>query len=281
MDGKAGGRIKCTLANWTGIAYKIPRTMLDKAKDISYLNQTGVYLLFGTSDDKGEPLVYIGQARKRKNGRGILCRLEEHHRIFKDFYWTDAVAITTSNNSYGPTEISHLESRFREIADEAKRYIVSNSNKPNPGNTTEEKKSELEEFIVYARLVMGALGYKVFEPLITHENEKSKDEVSDNEPFLYFKTAKAEATGKRTSEGFVVLAGSSISSEYTKSCPENVVRLREKHAEKIDDKGILKADILFSSPSSAAGFVGGGSFNGNIMWKDATGRALKEIDAAE
>ena len=28
MDSEPNGRIKCTLANWTGIAYKIPRTML-------------------------------------------------------------------------------------------------------------------------------------------------------------------------------------------------------------------------------------------------------------
>ena len=33
MDGEAGGRIKCTLANWTGIAYKIPRTELDRCKE--------------------------------------------------------------------------------------------------------------------------------------------------------------------------------------------------------------------------------------------------------
>jgi hypothetical protein len=26
MDGTPNGRIKCTLANWTGVAYKIPRT---------------------------------------------------------------------------------------------------------------------------------------------------------------------------------------------------------------------------------------------------------------
>lgn len=29
MDGEASGRIKCTLANWTGVAYKIPHTALD------------------------------------------------------------------------------------------------------------------------------------------------------------------------------------------------------------------------------------------------------------
>ena len=50
MDGEAGGRIKCTLANWTGIAYKIPRTELDRCKEREDLKQSGVYFLFGTSD---------------------------------------------------------------------------------------------------------------------------------------------------------------------------------------------------------------------------------------
>ena len=66
MDGHAQGRIKCTLANWTGIAYKIPRTMLDKARDITYLEQTGIYFLFGTMEDSGDPVVYVGQAGVRK-----------------------------------------------------------------------------------------------------------------------------------------------------------------------------------------------------------------------
>ena len=33
MDGDVNGRIKCTLANWTGLAFKIPRTSLDLCKD--------------------------------------------------------------------------------------------------------------------------------------------------------------------------------------------------------------------------------------------------------
>ncbi len=43
MDGEATGRMKCTLANWTGIAYKIPRTELDKCKERDDLKQSGVY----------------------------------------------------------------------------------------------------------------------------------------------------------------------------------------------------------------------------------------------
>ncbi|MDO9593237.1 MAG: hypothetical protein Q7I98_08665 [Erysipelotrichaceae bacterium] len=50
MDGTASGRIKCTMANWTGVAYKIPRTELNEYKECDDLKQSGVCILFGTSD---------------------------------------------------------------------------------------------------------------------------------------------------------------------------------------------------------------------------------------
>ena len=166
MDGDPNGRIKCSLANWTGVAYKIPRTMLDKARGINALRQTGVYLLFGADAKTDEPVVYIGQAAVRKNGQGILNRWEEHKRNSEKDWWNEAVALTTRDNSFGQTEISYLENRFRNMAIEAGRYQVMNGNDPAQGNITEEKESEMEEFISYARLIIGTLGYKVFEPLI-------------------------------------------------------------------------------------------------------------------
>lgn len=68
MDGDASGRIKCTLANWTGLAYKIPRTDLDKCKNRDDLKQSGVYFLFGDPNEAGKEVVYVGQAGLRKNG---------------------------------------------------------------------------------------------------------------------------------------------------------------------------------------------------------------------
>ena len=65
MDGDASGRIKCTLANWTGVAYKIPRTEIEKCKNREDLKWSGVYFLFGVSDDTGESIAYIGQASGR------------------------------------------------------------------------------------------------------------------------------------------------------------------------------------------------------------------------
>lgn len=81
MDGDASGRIKCTLASWSGVAYKISRTELDKCKECDDLKQSGVYFLFGISDKTGKGVVYIGQVGARKNGEGILNRLMEHMEV--------------------------------------------------------------------------------------------------------------------------------------------------------------------------------------------------------
>ena len=74
----------------------------------------------------------------------------------------------------------------------------------NPGNITEETESELEEFIDYAKIVMGTLGHKVFEPFAPSA------ESADTEPVLYMEYGKGKASGKRTSDGFVVLKGLSL-----------------------------------------------------------------------
>ncbi|MBR1780115.1 MAG: GIY-YIG nuclease family protein [Oscillospiraceae bacterium] len=269
MDDVPSGRVKCSLANWTGIAYKIPRTALDKCKDMAILKQSGVYFLFGTDKDDN-PVVYIGQAGIRKNGQGLLLRIQEPHSSID--YWTEAIMFTTTNNSHGPTEISYLENRFCNMALQAGRYIVKNGNDPNPGNPTEETVSELEEFIDYATIVMGTLGHRVFEPLVP------VTDAEDTEPLLHLDYGKAKATGKRTSDGFVVLHGSVINPNVTKSCPERAIKDRQKYADRIDTDGVLTSDLLFPSPSAAAGFVGGASLSGNALWKDENGKSLKDLD---
>lgn len=286
MDGSATGRIKCTLANWTGVAYKIPRTELESCRERNDLKQSGVYFLFGTSDETGKSVVYIGQAGSRKKGEGILSRLQEHKRNPDKDYWTEAVIFTTSNDSFGATEISYLENRFCNMAIDAERYKVKNSNDPAPGHITEEKESELEEFIDYAKIVMGTLGHRVFEPLL-------KDRITDPEPeqqshddqilFLKRKIRKSgqiiEAKCKQTEEGFVVLQGSMIYMTDSDSIPPGVKKARINAA--IDKNGILQENVLFQSPSYAAAFVIGDHTNGLTAWKDKAGKTLKEIETVE
>ncbi len=280
MDGDPNGCIKCTITNWTGVVYKIPRTDLDKCRDRPDLSQSGVYFLFGISDQTDEPVVYIGQAGVRKNGKGILYRLQEHKRNLNEDYWTEAVVLTTSNNSFGPTEISYLENRFTRMAIEAKRYVVKNGNDPTPGNITEEKESELEEFINYAKIVMGTLGQKVFEPL-THSTSVPSTSADESEQVFFINRTGAKAQARLTSEGIVVLAGSSIRKDTVPSCRDYIKSARENNKEYIDENGVLQKDILFKSPSGASSFVLGAPTNGYIEWKTKNGKTLKEVEAAD
>ncbi len=275
MDGDVSGRIKCTLANWTGLAFRIPRTSLDLCKDRDDLKQSGIYFLFGKDDQTDRDVVYIGQAGVRKNGEGLLYRLFEHNRNPKKDYWTEAIAITTSNDSLGPTEISYLEHRFCQIAIDANRYEVKNGNDPTPGNPSEEKKSELEDFIDYAKVFVGTLGHKVFVPLISSVDLDSS--VAGVE--LYCTRGGVDAIGVRTAEGFVVKKGSKIASDVKKSCPDHIIKKRERYSEQIDKNFILLEDILFNSPSGASAFVCASSTNGNLEWKTADGITLKELES--
>ncbi|RRC93053.1 GIY-YIG nuclease family protein [Erysipelotrichaceae bacterium OH741_COT-311] len=276
MDGEVTGRIKCTLLNWTGLAYKIPRSLLDSCKIRQDLKQSGVYFLFFKNDD-GQDEVYIGQAGVRKNKECILHRVLEH--LKDEFYFTDVVILTTQNNSFGPTEISYLENKFTNLAKEAQRYIVKNENEPNPGNVTEEKESELEDFVEYSKMVLGVLGYKIFVPLINNALTSTTEEIYN----LNSKTKKSnyviKAKCKRTNEGFVVLKDSMIEMNDSETLPKSIKLLRDNLRENNEIvNGRITKDYLFNSPSYAAMFILGMSRNGRTEWKNKEGLTLKELD---
>lgn len=276
MDGEPTGRIKATLANWTGLAYKIPRIATNKCKDREDLNQSGVYFLLGNEDDK--EVIYIGQAGNRKNADGIICRLLEHKRNVDKSYWNEAIVLTTSNNSFGPTEISYLENRFYNIAVEAQRAIVKNTLEPTAGNITEEKESELEEFIENAKVLIGTLGYRFLEPVVVQEDI---EENEDSDILYLTRNSKKnnneiKAMCKQTNEGFVILKGSQIEKNNAETLPLSIIERRKNV--KMSSDNVLQENIVCTSPSYAASFVTGNRENGLLVWKNVNGIKLKEIE---
>lgn len=263
MDNIANGRVKCTIANWTGISYRIPRVMLDSCTDRADLKQCGVYFLFGEDEVKNEQYVYVGQARIRKNGEGIHKRISEHDT---EDYWNEAVAFIAADDSFGPTEISYLENRFWALAKDAGRMTVKNDVEPSIGHVTEEKESELEEFIEYAKICMGVLGYKIFDKPITASAAATPDS-----PVFRLSRNGLNARSIVTTDGLAVLEGSKISLNELPACPPHIHNTRQKYWDKVDENGILKETIPFKSPSGAACFVIGGAANGNTEWKTEDG----------
>ena len=282
MDGEVTGKIKCTLSNWTGVIYKIPRIQLGDLKSRDEMKQSGIYFLFGRDEDKQKDVTYIGQATTRKNGEGVLLRIQEHTRDIHADYFNDVIILTTQNNSFGPTEISYLENKFTQLAKEAGRYIVKNGNDPNPGNVTEEKESELDEIIENTLKIIGTLGYRVFVPMT---KKVSQDLTDNHSTYLYLKrkTKKSnkviEATCERTTEGFVVLEGSQVEIKDSPYLPASLKEMRQNLiASRVIQDGVLKEKQLFSSPSYAAAFLLGMQTNGRTDWKDQDGRTLKELE---
>lgn len=285
MDDDYDGRKKCTIANWTGVVYNIPRTMLDLCKERQDLKWSGVYILFGTNEDTGRGVAYIGQAGARKNGEGILNRLMEHKRNPAKDYWTEAVAITTSNNSLGPTEISYLENRLCNMAIKASRYEVKNGNDPTQGNISEEKEAEMEEFIDFAKLIVGTLGHKLFEPINRVKICASVPTNTDEPPIKYLLhrsikgVGTVEGIGYQTSEGFIVLKGSKIAPVDDGTLTTSL-KSRRDNAKIVD--GELAEDELFDSPSSAGMFVvGKRGVNGLTSWRTENGVTLKKMETGD
>lgn len=284
IDGTPTGRIKCTMQNWTGVAYKVPRNLLNECYKsggniTEHLKQSGIYFLIG-EDDESNPSIYVGQAVIRKNGDGILGRLNEHKKSTKERYsdyWNEVICFTTTNDSFGPTEISYLENKFTNLALQAERYAVLNGNEPNIGNVTEEKESELEEFIEYAKVIMGVLAHKVFEPLIlSNTKENNHDSLKSNENIRFTYTGPYKAYAELTNEGYVLLKGSEIRTDLLNSVGASTIKERKAHEKDIVN-GKTTCDILFHSPSGASCFVAGRSSSGNQEWKTEDGKSPKDF----
>lgn len=275
LDGTASGRIKCTINSRQGIIFKIPRKDLAKCKERIELENDGVYFLFGEED--GKQKIYVGQASSRKNGKGILNRLNEHARSSDKNFWTEAIVLTTSNNSFGATEISWLEHKFCNMAIKAGRCEIVNANDPSPGTITEEKASDLEDNAEFVQLILSSIGYKIFEP----PQKNSPPPVVGTDEEIFYLTRKIKKLGrsfnaqmKRTATGYKVLAGSEICPLESNTLSASLKKYR--HSEKVAD-GHLIEDIEFNSPSTAAEFVIGNNANGNQEWRTHDGIPLKNF----
>ena len=277
MDGDATGRIKASLTNWTGLVYSLPRTYLAQSKkDRPDLQSTGVYFLLGRSEETSQDIIYIGQAGERENGKGLLGRIEEHERS-KEF-WNRAILVLTSNNSFGATDITYLERSFYDLALKSGRYSLENNQVPSHGNVTEEKKAELDEFIEYVRLVVGSMGYRMFEPMLPTSHHKKQNNKNPETQNLHIQlNGKVIACGQRNDEGFVLRSGSLLMPPK-ESFPPSLLKKREE-LEKASKRasGKTTEDILFSAPSTAARFVLGRSASGMVEWKDKNGKTLGDI----
>lgn len=84
-------------------------------------------------NDNNEEVVYVGQ--HSQNGESVLFRVTEHLKDKKNIF-SDAVILTTQNNSFGPTEVLVILKINLLICWEIEARLKWNENEPNAGNVT-------------------------------------------------------------------------------------------------------------------------------------------------
>jgi len=256
-------------SNWIGRGVAFPRSLFSEARRRQEIDQAGVYILIGESDDTALPRVYIGE------GDPVRPRIDEHIR--KKEFWNRAVFFTSKDNDLNKAHIQYFESRLYSLAASSRRCAIDNDNAPTLPSLTSQDHSDAELFLADILLCMPILGYGFFTPPLTRASQAKK---------YHLKARGIEARGYESSQGFVVRAGSTVARDEVDSIQPYLSAGRADLLARgviVEDGGSYKlsGDYLFASPSSAAGILLGRSSNGRELWKTTDGRTLKSIQEAE
>ena len=266
-DGDPQGLRVAEMGNWSGKALAAPRTLFDDLLKRPELTRTGVYCLTGGID--GEiPEAYIGEAETLAN------RLRNHRE--REF-WTQAHVFLSKDDTLNKSHARFLEGRLIEDVQRAGRWKLHNA-QPSGAKLSESDTAEMGVFYTHMRQLLPLLGCNLFPA-----------ETASVREWLTCSIKGFKARGARSSGGFTVAAGSEAVADLRESAAKHAPWLVKLRTRLIADGSlelrgthfVFTRDVEVASPSAAAALVRGGNANGQTEWRDADGRTLGEIEAAD
>lgn len=249
-------------------AIEVPRALLPQFIKMPEAEQVALYFLLG-QDEQSEPLIYVGQSSDLKTRMGT-------HNREKDF-WDSAIIVISRTHSLTQTHTLFLEWFCLGKIREAGRCEDCNGNAASRPHTPAPLEADCLEIYDTAKTLISTLGYPVFDPVAAAVAVRDPNEI------FFCRGSEADGRGMYTSEGFVVLAGSSERTETTQSFDKFSLG---KHRESLlaaqvlketDGRLVFQKDHLFRSPSQAALVLMGRSANGWVEWKNDKGQTLDEV----
>lgn len=258
------------LSNWTGKAIAGPRSEFDEVLTREESAKSGVYFLTGTDPESGKPAIYIGEAEN------IRDRVKSH--LDKDF-WNQIVFFVSTDENLTKAHVRYLEGKLIEKARTAGRALVTNG-QTSGAKLPESDREDMEVFFEKINQLLPVLGVELLVPSSGAVAEALGKDV------LVCEIKGVKARGQRIPNGFLVLKGSQAVLQERPSSekyPWARNMRQELTAEGVlvgqKDHLLFTKDAEFSSPSAAAAVVHGGHVNGLIVWKNAEGKTLKEIES--
>jgi len=259
------------LSNWTGKAVAGPRSEFDGILAREESEKSGVYFLTGTDPESGKPAIYIGEAEN------IRDRVKSH--LDRDF-WNHIVYFISKDENLTKSHIRYLEGKLIEKARSASRAIVTNG-QAGGAKLPESEREDMEVFYDKINQFLPVLGVELLVPLST------ATAGAVGEQMLVCEAKGVRAQGHRIPSGFLVLKGSRAVLNERPSA-EKYPWARNMRSQLKEDGVLVQEqdhllstkDAEFSSPSAAGAVVHGGHANGLLVWKNAEGKTLKQIESA-
>lgn len=256
------------LSNWNGKAIAGPRSEFEEVIQREEADQSGVYFLTGMDPETGRNAVYVGEAES------IRSRVKNH--LAKDF-WNHIVFVVGSE-ALTKAHVRFLEGRLIDQAKEAGRTEVMNG-QGSGSKLPESDVADMEVFLEKIHQLLPVLGVDAFVPIKAQSGGRKKQGE------LTCTIKGLVAKGRLTPNGLVVLEGSQAVLQERPSAKKYSwsMGLRDKLKEEgalVERDGHLAfaRDVEFSSPSAAANVIHGGQTNGLVVWKNAEGKSLKELE---
>jgi len=290
VDGTPSGVRTAELGLSTIKALAVPRPSLSSINSRSEAKKTGIYVLVGPDPETpGQRMIYIGEADT------LVKRLLDHNRDSDKDFWEECVLFVSKDENLTKAHGRYVEARLIALAKEAKRAKVTNGTAPTEyGRLPEADAVEMDEFIVQARILLGALGYDLFEPTIKPiiSLDTGVTESVEKDMLLHLQFSgdgyRADAVLDQNAGKVTVMAGSKFRESEVQSLQPTYKNLRRQ----LRENGVVKLledktysfiqDYSFSSLTAAAQVVSGITVSGRTAWKlTASGRPFYEWEDAQ
>ena len=276
-DGDPDGFRVVEKTGWQGKGVVCPRSLFpEKKKDLDFqksgVDEPGVYVLMGVSDETGIVKSYIGE------GDPILNRLNQHYADPKKEFWTTVIFFTSTNHHLNKAHIQYLESRLIKLASETKQCDLENGNFPSLPSLSKTDIAEAENFLREMLLCFPVLGVRIFE-------QPAEKRIGRNVSLLHLEAKGVKATGYEAEDGFVVCQGSQAvineTSSLGKARQDRASLLAQNVLKEENGIYVFMQDYTLSSPSNASSVILGMPSSGAQYWEDENGISLKELRERE
>ena len=260
IDSNPNGIRICQIEGESLITVIVPRDLLAEAKKLPDIPKRGIYYLL--DEDHGViSRVYAGQTTQG------LARLDAHKS--KKEFWNVAIMFLDDEVNIDRDVLDALEAKAIEYVRSHGSYETDNKGIPQPyiNPYKEQTIQRLHEGILYR---MNALGYDL---------DRKETALINNGGVFHTKKNGIAARGHYDlhSGKFTVLAGSQVDLRRPIIKNGGAAEIRTKLFGNEKIIAMLDDDVTFSTPSTAAVFVLGGSQNGWIEWINDKGETLDAV----